>query len=67
MIGHGPDNETYQNAVSQQLTPTRYKDTLAFMFETKMPWLISEEALMHPARQLDYSKCWQSLGSNFSG
>ncbi|WP_347251270.1 homogentisate 1,2-dioxygenase [Legionella sp.] len=67
MIGHGPDNETYQNAVSQQLTPTRYKDTLAFMFETKMPWLISEEALMHPARQLDYSKCWQSLASNFSG
>ncbi|WP_028388498.1 homogentisate 1,2-dioxygenase [Legionella fairfieldensis] len=65
MTAHGPDNETYRQGISQPLNPVRYQDTLAFMFETKNPWLVSEKALVHPARQLDYSDCWQNLVVNF--
>ncbi len=61
MTAHGPDYETYRSALSQELKPTRYQDTLAFMFETKTPWLVSNEALAHPARQKNYSACWQKL------
>lgn len=65
MTAHGPDSETYKNVVNQELKPTYFKNTLAFMFETRTPWLISEKALSHPARQLHYSRCWQDLKSYF--
>lgn len=64
MIAHGPDSATYQAMIKEEQTPTRYENTLAFMFETKKPWNISEEAFNHPSRQLDYSSCWQELGNN---
>lgn len=61
MTGHGPDNATYQQAIKEELKPVKYTNTLAFMFETKEPWLISAQALTHPARQKDYLSCWQDL------
>lgn len=67
MTGHGPDKNSYQHAISQDLKPTRYEETLAFMFETRQPWQISEEALRHPARQSNYSACWQNLDAGFKG
>lgn len=67
MTAHGPDNETYQSVINEELKPSRYKDTLAFMFEARIPWLISKEALAHPSRQLRYSDCWQSLAAYFNG
>ncbi|MBA2711912.1 MAG: homogentisate 1,2-dioxygenase [Tatlockia sp.] len=67
MTAHGPDNDSYQNAISQELVPTLYEKTLAFMFETHLPWLISEEALNHPACQKDYTSCWQNLTISFRG
>lgn len=66
MTGHGPDNDSYINGIAQRLEPSRYNDTLAFMFETKEPWLISEIALASPARQPNYSRCWQNLQSQFN-
>ncbi|MCC5014910.1 MULTISPECIES: homogentisate 1,2-dioxygenase [unclassified Legionella] len=63
MTAHGPDTETYQKTIQEELVPTRYQNTLAFMFETKAPWLISKKALAHPSRQLDYTACWQGLGA----
>ncbi|MBA3535892.1 MAG: homogentisate 1,2-dioxygenase [Tatlockia sp.] len=67
MTGHGPDKDSYQKALSQNLQPTRYEETLAFMFETRLPWQISEAALNHPARQLNYSDCWKNLAAGFKG
>lgn len=67
MTAHGPDSETYLNLINQELKPMHYKDNLAFMFESRMPWLISEEALSHPAKQQDYSSCWQDLAVSFNG
>ncbi|WP_242604676.1 homogentisate 1,2-dioxygenase [Legionella busanensis] len=61
MTAHGPDSQTYKTMVNEEQKPTRYDNTLAFMFETSQPWLISEKAYMHPARQEDYSSCWRGL------
>ncbi|MBA2656412.1 MAG: homogentisate 1,2-dioxygenase [Tatlockia sp.] len=65
MTAHGPDTPSVQKAVSAELKPERYEDTLAFMFETCAPWRISEKALTHPTKQKDYSVCWQDLPIRF--
>jgi homogentisate 1,2-dioxygenase len=62
MVAHGPDSETYLSTIKEDIKPTRYDNTLAFMLETNEPWKISEAALSHPSRQVDYSNCWQGLG-----
>ncbi len=61
MSAHGPDAKTYQQASQQQLKPIHFRDTLAFMFESREPWLITEKALMHASKQTDYTDCWQGL------
>lgn len=66
MTAHGPDKDSFQNASTEELKPVHYQDTMAFMFETKEPWLVSEIALAHPGRQLDYSACWQGLTVKFA-
>lgn len=58
MAGHGPDAQTFETATHEALAPVRYENTLAFMFESHLPWLVTEEALRHPLRQLDYTTCW---------
>lgn len=67
MTAHGPDNDAYMQAINSDLQPIKYENTLAFMLETREPWLISKQALAHPALQKDYSDCWQSLSSRFKG
>lgn len=61
MTAHGPDVATYQKASQQVLEPIHYKNTLAFMFESRDPWLVTEQAFLSPARQKDYSDCWQGF------
>lgn len=61
MTPHGPDYLTYQKATQQSLQPEYYANTLAFMFESKEPWLVSEQAFQHVARQLNYTDCWKGL------
>lgn len=65
MTAHGPDSRTYQIMTSEKQKPIRYEDTLAFMFETREPWQISETAMDNPCRQQNYSDCWQGLTRNF--
>lgn len=59
MTPHGPDKKSYEQGLNNTLIPEKYSNTLAFMFESCEPWLVTEEALTHPARQLNYSSCWQ--------
>ncbi|MDF1827846.1 MAG: homogentisate 1,2-dioxygenase [Legionellaceae bacterium] len=59
MTPHGPDADTHRIATQKELKPVRYKNTLAFMFESHQPWLVTEQALQHPVRQLDYTACWK--------
>ncbi|NCT57173.1 MAG: homogentisate 1,2-dioxygenase [Legionella sp.] len=58
MTPHGPDADSYRLAIQKKLKPVCYKNTLAFMFESHLPWLVTEQALQHPMRQLDYTTCW---------
>ena len=67
MTAHGPDAKTYQQASEQSLKPLHYRNTLAFMFESRDPWLITQKALDHSAKQEDYTRCWQDLSSHKLG
>lgn len=65
MTPHGPDHVSYEKASSQTLKPDYY-DSLAFMFETREPWLVTEQALHNPALQTQYAKCWQGFKTLFN-
>lgn len=66
MIGHGPDAPTFDKASNADTTqPHVISDTMAFMFETRMPIQPSEFALQAPQLQRDYYQCWQDLQKNF--
>lgn len=61
MTAHGPDADTYLKESTRPLAPERYKDTLAFMFESQLPWLVTEKALSDSSYQKNYSDCWVNL------
>jgi homogentisate 1,2-dioxygenase len=67
MTSHGPDLDSYQHAVASALAPEQYQNTLAFMFETRKPWLITEVAMHHPQRQTNYTDCWKNFPRGFKG
>jgi len=66
MSGHGPDAATFDQASSAKLEPRYLDDTLAFMFETRLPLRPTQTAIGAPQLQRDYWKCWQGLKKNFS-
>lgn len=66
MTPHGPDSQTYNKVIKEHLVPTYYENTLAFMFETDNPWMISEQALAAPFLDADYSACWYDLPMAFN-
>ena len=67
MSGHGPDAETFEKASSADLSqPTRIRDTMAFMFESRSVIRPTRHAMESAERQADYHRCWQGLGKHFS-
>ena len=58
MSGHGPDQASYDKAVKADLKPVKIENTLAFMFETRMPIRTTEWAQNSPTMQLDYDDVW---------
>lgn len=58
MSGHGPDQASYDKAVSAELKPHKLTDTLAFMFETRFPIRTTSWAQTTPTMQLDYDDVW---------
>ncbi len=67
MSGHGPDAETFERASNADLKPQHVKDTLAFMFETRMPVRPTRWALESKILQHEYYECWQGLKKHFKG
>lgn len=67
MSGHGPDQATYEAAVKAELKPHRIADTLAFMFETRMPIRVTKWAYETPMMQLDYDDCWSGFEKGRTG
>lgn len=65
MSAHGPDANTYQQAIKQELVPTKQTETLAFMFETCYPWIPTPFALSSGLLQTDYQDCWKDIQSGF--
>lgn len=67
MSAHGPDADTFAKASAAELTPQRYENTLAFMFESCSVIRPTKFAMETPALQSDYFECWQGLKKKFSG
>jgi homogentisate 1,2-dioxygenase len=66
MTGHGPDADTYEKASTMDLAlPTRVRDTMAFMFETRLPIRPTRFALESAQLQPEYYRCWQGLRKRF--
>lgn len=66
--GHGPDATSWERATAADTSTAQHlQDTLAFMFETRLPLQVTQTAWNAPHRQHDYADCWLSLASNFSG
>jgi homogentisate 1,2-dioxygenase len=61
MSGHGPDAETFEKASNAKLTPQKLSGTMAFMFESRLPYRVCDWALKGPARQKDYVEVWSDL------
>ena len=58
MSGHGPDQASYDKAIKADLKPVKITDTLAFMFETRLPIRTTRWAQTTPLMQLDYDEVW---------
>ncbi len=58
MLPHGPDANAFRKASTVDLVPQRLSNTLAFMFETRFPQLLT--------LQEDYPACWDGLEKHFS-
>jgi homogentisate 1,2-dioxygenase len=67
MSGHGPDAETFERASVAELKPVHVKDTLAFMFETRLPVRPTKWALESKILQHEYYECWQGLKRLYPG
>lgn len=61
MSGHGPDKETFEQARKASLVPQKQTQTLAFMFESCLPWATTTFALESGLLQQDYQTCWQEM------
>lgn len=61
MTPHGPDQAAYEQSISQLLTPQKYENTLAFMFESNQPWRPTQFAWDTHLRDKEYTQCWSQL------
>jgi homogentisate 1,2-dioxygenase len=67
MLPHGPDRDAFENASSAELAPQKLRDTLSFMFETRLPQQLTAYATAEAPLQDDYTDCWQGLEKKFDG
>lgn len=62
---HGPDAETFKKATQADLKPYKIENTMAFMFETRYPYMLTDYAYSPELLQNDYQDCWQGLTKHF--
>lgn len=62
---HGPDLDTFEKASNVDLKPEKLDDTLAFMFESSLPYRPTALAMKTPSLQKDYLGCWRGLKKYF--
>jgi len=61
MSAHGPDAATFDRASAEDLKPVRYKDTLAFMWESRYVFRPTKFAMEAKERQKDYDRVWDGF------
>jgi homogentisate 1,2-dioxygenase len=62
---HGPDRATFERASNAELHPQKIKDTLAFMFETRLVIRPTRFAMESEALQHVYDSCWTGFEPHF--
>ncbi|MCC2690546.1 MAG: homogentisate 1,2-dioxygenase, partial [Rhizobiaceae bacterium] len=67
MLAHGPDASGFEKASLAELRPVKLEDTLAFMFETRFPQMVTAFAARAETLQQDYIDCWAGLKKRFNG
>ncbi len=67
MLPHGPDAAAFAAATSSTVEPSKLENTLAFMFETRLPQHPTDFALTLDTLQEDYPACWDGLPKMFEG
>ena len=62
---HGADRVTYEQASTADLKPHKIEDTLAFMFETRLPIVVTEQAMRAATLQSGYDDVWNGIERHF--
>jgi homogentisate 1,2-dioxygenase len=65
MLPHGPDREAFVAASEAELRPVRLTNTLAFMFETRLPQIVTPFAAGLAELQRDYPRYGRRLERRF--
>ena len=66
MSPHGPAAAVFEKASTVELEPDRYRDTMAFMLESRYVIQPTQWALESELRQRDYIQCWDGIKKNFT-
>jgi homogentisate 1,2-dioxygenase len=61
MVPHGPDADAFARASTATLAPHKLNDTLAFMFESRWRFHVTDWAMRPGALDLRYAECWNGL------
>jgi homogentisate 1,2-dioxygenase len=67
MLAHGPDADGFRKASLAELKPQKLDNTMAFMFETRFPQMLTRHAAEIETRQDNYVDCWSGLKKRFNG
>jgi homogentisate 1,2-dioxygenase len=65
MLPHGPDADAFASASAAELQPRKLENTMAFMFETRLPQRVTRYAAELPQLQSTYADCWSGLEKRF--
>ena len=65
MLPHGPDADAFEKASTAELAPHKLTNTMAFMWETRLPQRVTPFAASLPQRQEGYVDCWSGLKKKF--
>lgn len=66
MSGHGPDAATFEKASKTDTsTPQHITDTMAFMFETRLAFHPTRQAMASATLQPNYASCWEGIQKHF--
>jgi homogentisate 1,2-dioxygenase len=66
MLPHGPDVDAFEGASNAELAPRKLTNTMAFMFESRLPQRVTAFAANTPALQPDYADYGQKLRKRFN-